>query len=54
MSACERHTEIHRFIHCREELPCVNRLYIEFTGKGLEILLVNFRETPDPGLLDGR
>src|SRR5207245_9489351 len=33
--------------NCREELPSVNRIYGELKGKGLEILLVNFREKPD-------
>jgi hypothetical protein len=28
-------------------LPSVNRLYGEFRDKGLEVLLVNFRESPD-------
>ncbi len=28
-------------------MPSVNRIYGEFKGKGLEILLVNFRENPD-------
>ena len=32
---------------CREELPSVNRAYAEFREKGLEVLLVNFRETPE-------
>jgi peroxiredoxin len=29
---------------CREELPSVNRAYSEFKDKGLEVLLVDFRE----------
>lgn len=29
---------------CREELPSVNRAYEEFKGRGLEVLLVDFRE----------
>jgi hypothetical protein len=28
-------------------LPSVNALYREFRGQGLEVLLVNFRESPD-------
>jgi peroxiredoxin len=28
-------------------LPPVNRLYDELKGKGLEVLLVSFRESPD-------
>jgi hypothetical protein len=28
-------------------LPSVNRLHAELGGQGLEILLVNFRESPD-------
>jgi peroxiredoxin len=32
---------------CREELPSVNRAYTEFKDKGLEVLLVDFREGAD-------
>jgi peroxiredoxin len=28
-------------------LPSVNRLYQEFKAKGLEVLLISFRENPD-------
>lgn len=28
-------------------MPSVNALYREFRGQGLEVLLVNFRESPD-------
>jgi len=28
-------------------LPSVNKLYTEFKGKGLEVLLIDFRESPD-------
>ncbi len=28
-------------------MPSVNRLYEELEGKGLEVLLVSFRESPD-------
>jgi hypothetical protein len=28
-------------------LPSINALYREFRGQGLEVLLINFRESPD-------
>ena len=32
---------------CRLEMPAMERLYQEFRGKGLEIVAVNFMETPE-------
>ncbi len=32
---------------CREELPSVNRAYTEFKDKGLDVVLVDFRESAD-------
>jgi peroxiredoxin len=32
---------------CREELPSVNALYREFRDQGLEVLLIDFRESPE-------
>ena len=28
-------------------MPSVNRLYREFKGRGLEVVLINFRESPE-------
>ncbi len=52
---------------CRLEMPAMERLYQEFRGKGLEVVAVNFMESPElvrafaeeqkltyPMLLDGR
>ncbi len=33
-------------MNCRKELPSVNKLYSEFKSRGLEVLLISFREDP--------
>ncbi|MBI2468369.1 MAG: TlpA family protein disulfide reductase [Candidatus Rokubacteria bacterium] len=32
---------------CQEEAPSLNRLYSDLHGRGLEVLLISFREDPD-------
>lgn len=34
-------------VPCREEAPAINRLYSEFRARGLEVLLISFREDPE-------